>query len=64
MNKTSRNHKLLVMFAATVVLLLAATAHASANIPIDSPFYTNLDVLISESLIKSSISSTRPFTRS
>lgn len=47
-----------------IALFCAATAHASANIPIDSPFYTNLDVLISESLIKSSISSTRPFTRS
>ena len=38
-------------------------AHASANIPLDSAFYTDIDTLISQGLIKSCISSTRPFTR-
>ncbi|MCK4467306.1 MAG: hypothetical protein KAU60_03025, partial [Desulfobacterales bacterium] len=46
-----------------IVLLCVSAAHASVNIPIDSPFYRNLDILISQGLIKSDLSSTRPFTR-
>jgi hypothetical protein len=38
-------------------------SYASVNIPLDSSFYTDIDTLISQGLIKSSISSTRPFTR-
>ncbi|MBW2545189.1 MAG: hypothetical protein JRD43_06995, partial [Deltaproteobacteria bacterium] len=46
-----------------IALLCVPTAHASVNILIDSSFYTNLDILISQGLIKSDLSSTRPFTR-
>jgi len=43
--------------------LCYSIAHASVNIPLDSSFYTDIDTLISHGVIKSSISSTRPFTR-
>lgn len=47
-----------------IALLCTATAHASINIPIQSSFYEDLDILIAEGLIKSDTSSTRPVTRS
>lgn len=50
-------------FTLIIVFMFATPAYASVNIPIDSPFYRNLDTLISQGLIKSDLSSTRPFTR-
>ena len=47
-----------------IVLLCTFAVHASVNIPIDSTFYTDLNVLISQGLINSDLSSTKPFTRS
>jgi len=47
-----------------VALLCTATAYASVNIPIHSPFYEDLDILISQGAIISDLSSTKPFTRS
>ena len=38
-------------------------SYASTNIPLDSPFYRNIDSLIACGLIKSDLSSTKPFTR-
>ena len=38
-------------------------SYASVNIPLDSPFYQNVDSLIAYGLIKSDLSSTKPFTR-
>ena len=53
----------LIISVVTLLCLFAHTVYASVNIPIDSPFYRNLDILISHGLIKSDLSSTRPFTR-
>jgi hypothetical protein len=53
----------LIIVAIFVALACAPAVHASTNIPIDSPFYTNLDALVSKGLIKSNLSSTEPFTR-
>jgi len=52
-----------LIIVAIFVALAWAPVHASTNIPIDSSFYSNLDVLISRGLIKSDLSSTKPFTR-
>ena len=52
----------LIIVAIFVALARAPAVHASTNIPIDSPFYTNLDALVSKGLIKSNLSSTKPFT--
>jgi len=50
---------LIIFFIVNFVSL----SYAYVNIPLDSSFYTDIDILISQGLIKSSISSTRPFTR-
>ena len=63
-SKHEKHYQSLIASTIFVVLLCTPAAHASVNIPIDSPFYTNLDALISEGLVKSALSSTRPFTRS
>ena len=39
-------------------------SYASVNIPLDSPFYTDIQTLIAYGVIKSDLSSTKPFTRS
>ena len=36
---------------------------ASVNIPLDSPFYQHIDILDAQGLIKSGLSSTKPFSR-
>ena len=38
-------------------------AYSTVNIPLDSPFYADVETLISHGLIKSDVSSTKPFTR-
>jgi len=43
-------------------LLPPAATNASVNIPLDSPFYDEIDLLIAQGLIKSDLSSTKPFT--
>jgi len=50
----------IVIFA---IFTYTAIAYASVNIPLDSRFYTNIDILIAHGLIKSDLSSTKPFTR-
>jgi hypothetical protein len=38
-------------------------ANSTVNLPLDSPLYENIETLISYGLIKSTLSSTKPFTR-
>lgn len=45
------------------LLLCPITTHASVNIPLDSPFYDDIDLLITQGLIQSDLSSTKPITR-
>jgi hypothetical protein len=45
------------------ILLYSTISFASINIPLDSPFYANIDMLVVHGLIKSDLSSTKPFTR-
>ena len=52
-----------VIIAVFSVLLYLSLSHASTNIPLNSPFYRDIDTLIAQGLIKSDLSSTRPFTR-
>lgn len=51
---------LIVLFS---MVLWSTISFASVNIPLDSPFYRNIDTLIACGLIKSDLSSTKPFTR-
>jgi len=44
--------------------LYSSISYASTNIPLDSSFYDDMDILIARGLIKSNLSSTKPFTRS
>ncbi|MCK4816369.1 hypothetical protein KA005_11425, partial [bacterium] len=53
--------RIAIIFIFTVSFF--SLSYASVNIPLDSSFYTDIDTLISQGLIKSSISSTQPFTR-
>lgn len=39
------------------------TTHASVNIPLDSPFYDNIELLIAQGLIQGDLSSTKPITK-
>jgi len=41
----------------------AAAVHASVNIPLDSPFYKDMELLITQGLVQSDLSSTKPITR-
>lgn len=45
------------------ILLYGTISYASVNIPLDSPFYANIDILVGHGLIKKNLSSTKPFTR-
>jgi len=47
----------------SVFLACTATAHASVNIPLDSPFYEDIGLLIAQGLVQSDLSSTKPITR-
>lgn len=51
---------LIVLF---FIVLYSVVSYASVNIPLDSPFYRHIDTLIACGLIKSELSSTKPFTR-
>lgn len=51
---------LIVLF---FIVLYSVVSYASVNIPLDSAFYRNIDSLIACGLIKSDLSSTKPFTR-
>jgi hypothetical protein len=44
-------------------LACTATAHASVNIPLDSPFYEDIGLLSAQGLVQSDLSSTKPITR-
>ncbi|MBW2312025.1 MAG: hypothetical protein JRF35_13305 [Deltaproteobacteria bacterium] len=44
-------------------LLCPITTHASVNIPLDSAFYDDIDLLGAQGLIQSDLSSTRPIAR-
>ncbi|MBW1715246.1 MAG: hypothetical protein JRJ77_05370 [Deltaproteobacteria bacterium] len=50
-----------LMFSA---FFYSTISYASVNIPLDSPFYADIQTLIAYGVIKSDLSSTRPFTRS
>jgi hypothetical protein len=52
-----------IIISVTVILFCVATAHASVNIPVDSSFYGDVDILISQGLIESNLSSLKPYTR-
>ena len=45
------------------MLYCSQQSFASVNIPLDSSFYQDIDILIAHGLIKSGLSSTKPFTR-
>lgn len=51
------------IIAAVLLALVPIAVQASVNIPLDSPFYDDLDTLIAKGLIQSDLSSTRPITR-
>jgi hypothetical protein len=46
-----------------IIVLYSSICCASVNIPLDSSFYTNLEILIGHGFIKSNLSSTKPITR-
>jgi len=50
----------IIIFA---IFLCTPISYASTNIPLDSSFYSDIDTLIAHGLIKSELSSTKPFTR-
>jgi hypothetical protein len=59
---------LLIKLVCAVIVLAAflvfpIASHASVNIPLDSPFYEDLDLLIAQGLIQSDLGSTKPITR-
>ena len=56
------NYQLLIASIIFVVLFYPSAIHASVNIPVDSPFYEDVDTLIAQGMIKSNLSSTKPFT--
>jgi len=51
-----------IIMTAAALLLCPIVTDASVNIPPDSPFYEDLDRLIARGLIKTDLSSTKPFT--
>jgi hypothetical protein len=51
------------IFVFAVFLAWTAEANASVNIPLDSPFYDDIEQLIAYGLIQSDVSSTKPITR-
>ena len=57
------SHNLLNVLIFFSTVLYSTISYASINIPLDSGFYTNIDILIAHGLIKSDLSSTKPFTR-
>jgi hypothetical protein len=61
-------HGLLNTLTSTIILVVASlayttTAHASVNIPLDSPFYEDIGLIIAQGLVQSELSSTGPITR-
>jgi len=62
-NRNMRIQKLRIAIIFFFIVSFFSLSYASVNIPLDSSFYTDIDILISQGLIKSSISSTQPFTR-
>jgi hypothetical protein len=56
-------NSLFILLFLILFLFYSCFTHASTNIPLDSPFYDDIGILIAQGLIESDLSSTRPFTR-
>ena len=53
-----------ILLVVVSIFFCSHESYASVNIPLNSPFYQNIDILIAHGLIQSELSSTKPFTRS
>ncbi len=63
MKKTVRIYKRSFVISSVIFALFCAfVVHASVNIPLGSAFYDDISTLVSKGLIKSDLSSTKPFS--